>query len=87
MKYFICSCAEGTPNCRIYNNWIKQTKENRLDVIKLENKKYHCLALDDLFNPEKGIPMDSELFKRLKLKEPGCAIIESLNNQLRILRK
>lgn len=86
MRTFICN---NLNNCLVYQNWIEQTKKDRLDIIYFaqDDEEYKCLALDSLNDAETGIFKNKELTNRLKNEGCDCAFIESLNNQLKIFRK
>ena len=81
MKTLICPHTE---TCLIYENWLSQTKDNRLNVIRHnEGIEYSCLALDatnDSVN-KGGILINDELQTRIEgsRREVGCSHIEMLN--------
>jgi len=88
MKTLICPYTE---NCQMYQNWIKQTKDNRLNVITEDERInntidsiYSCLAITAIQDStsEGGI-MLGDLEKRLPNQEnintSDCAFIKSLN--------
>lgn len=77
----ICSKVLGE-GCIIYNNWLEETTDNRLDIISLINKKYSCLALTAIYDAETGITENKELENRINSDKTTCSIIESLNNDL-----
>lgn len=74
-----------TSNCPFYENWVKQRKNKRVDVIVTEGERgkeyYDCLTLIALDDPETGIDMTAELKKRLSAPNPrqGCSLITLLN--------
>ena len=88
-KNIICERAEI---CPIYENWIEQTKNHRLDIIIKTSgntggpgcsffyKHYNCLALDAIGDKENGIPMNQNLKNRIKSDNLSCTVLEILEN-------
>lgn len=78
--------------CEFYKIWKEQTKDERIDIIRvavtirkkgsLEDFRYDCRALIDLNDPIAGIPMREKLKNRLinpMQQTLKCAHITSLN--------
>ena len=78
-----------TETCIVYKNWMKQTGDNRVNII-FKQIDYSCLALDAHNDPpaEGGILFDKEISERIKtmnveknlnLGDVGCSHITLLN--------
>jgi len=53
MESYICPHSK---TCLIYQNWVEQTNNNRLNIILSENE-FSCLAYDAL-KVKQGYPME-----------------------------
>jgi len=78
MESYICPHSK---TCLIYQNWVEQTNNNRLNIILSENE-FSCLAYDALKDAETGIPNGN-----LEGREIGddCAYILGLNLKKNII--
>ena len=79
----ICPNAES---CLVYQNYVRQTESNRVDIIaKVADKdEYNCMALDALYDMETGVEADNKFRTRFDLVQVmRCAIIELLNQTVR----
>lgn len=85
--YFICPDAD---KCVVYKNWVKKTKDKRINIIQRDGNGYHCLALTAIEDPvsEGGIRFDADTQSRIDenavkenigVRDTQCAKIETMN--------
>ncbi len=92
MHYELCPHSE---TCPIYENWVEQTKDDRLGIIIYSDGiGYSCTALGALEDPvsEGGILFNDELRRRIKekaveknigVRETKCSHITLLNSSIK----